>query len=262
MIKQLTNHSKTCIQNCLKIRRITCLIIGFMLFIGPVFYKTSADEQKPGFAPLNPEFLKYKKNHPPTPTATAASKKEHLHSWIPHPLDLSHIKGAVDEKVHQTYPTRYDLREHNKLSPIKDQGNCGSCWTFGVFASLESCLLPGEETDFSEQHLNANHGFDYPECRGGNIYIATAYLTRWDGPVAEAYERYPHALPASTGSSWGGGGNPAWAGAADPFLNKHVQQVIMLPNRCGPDVVLHGTGDGIIDGYEPAPRQGRPMLLL
>ncbi len=37
-----------------------------------------------------------------------------------------------------TVPARYDMREHNLLGPIKDQGNCGACWAFTAATSFES----------------------------------------------------------------------------------------------------------------------------
>jgi len=109
-----------------------------------------------------------------------------------------------------SYPATYDLRTLGKLSPIRNQGTCGSCWTFGTYASLESFLLPSETRDFSEQDLNANHGFDWLECAGGNAFISQAYLARWSGPLNETDVPYPYAT-------------------FDPI--KHVQQVIWLPAR-------------------------------
>lgn len=38
-------------------------------------------------------------------------------------------------------PSKYDLRELNQVSPVKNQGSYGTCWAFSAYASLESCLL-------------------------------------------------------------------------------------------------------------------------
>lgn len=41
----------------------------------------------------------------------------------------------------EIFPAFYDLRQYNRVSPVKDQGNFGLCWTFATYASLESFLL-------------------------------------------------------------------------------------------------------------------------
>jgi C1A family cysteine protease len=89
-------------------------------------------------------------------------------------------------------PVSYDLRTLGLVTPIKDQGNCGSCWTFGTYASLESSILKtGRSTqDFSENHLKNYHGFDWGPCDGGNDLISSAYLSRGDGPVDEKDDPY------------------------------------------------------------------------
>jgi len=94
------------------------------------------------------------------------------------------------------YASRYDLRDEDKLTPVKDQGEYGTCWAFATFGSLESCLLPGESADFSEDNLVLQNGFDTGSTahdkymRGGHIWYSTAYLARWGGPVWESEDAY------------------------------------------------------------------------
>ncbi len=38
-------------------------------------------------------------------------------------------------------PAAFDLRQNGRVSPVKDQGSLGLCWTFSTYASLESFLL-------------------------------------------------------------------------------------------------------------------------
>ena len=38
-------------------------------------------------------------------------------------------------------PTSLDWRTKNVITPVKDQGSCGSCWTFATAAYGESRLI-------------------------------------------------------------------------------------------------------------------------
>ncbi|CAD5229871.1 unnamed protein product [Bursaphelenchus okinawaensis] len=38
-------------------------------------------------------------------------------------------------------PETYDWREHNGVTPVRDQGGCGSCYVFGTLGAIESQLL-------------------------------------------------------------------------------------------------------------------------
>jgi len=65
-------------------------------------------------------------------------------------------------------PAAYDLRDvvgKNFVTPIKDQGNCGSCVSFGTVATVESQMRvqlsnPDLEVDLSEAHMFFCHGRD------------------------------------------------------------------------------------------------------
>ncbi len=65
-------------------------------------------------------------------------------------------------------PEKWDWREHNGVTPVKDQGSCGSCWAFGTVASFESLLLIKQDTltDLSEQHLVSCNTSGWG-CNGG-----------------------------------------------------------------------------------------------
>ena len=137
---------------------------------------------------------------------------------VPAPMDPPAFGGARLDAARGVYPASYDLRTDDKVSPVKNQGNWGTCWTFATLASLESCLLPGEPRDFSEDNVALNAGFDTGSTpaqkydHGGNYSMSTAYLIRWGGPVDESEDAY--------GDSFTPPGLAA---------DKHVQEVLYVP---------------------------------
>lgn len=138
--------------------------------------------------------------------------------YIPAPVNFTHLKGKKLASGTNAYSSSFDLRDQQKVSPIRNQGACGSCWAHGTYGSLESVMLPTVR-DFSENNLKNTHGFDWGPCDGGNNYISTAYLARWSGPVNESADPYqPNTNPSPVGLAPGG----------------HVQDVILIPQRGGP----------------------------
>ena len=140
-------------------------------------------------------------------------------------MPSSYAAPATRQALGGSTPASFDLRTAvggSKLSPIRDQGMWGTCWAFAAFASLESTLLPAESWDFSENNLVNRAGFVPGYNDGGDSRMATAYLVRWSGPVAEADDPY---VPNAKG--------PA-PSPATVTVRKHVQEVLFIPKRSGP----------------------------
>lgn len=172
-------------------------------------FLVQADEA-PFPAPVNENFLDFQ-SRVKRAQWPVFSEEGLSFGWRPSPLDTTYTIGFSDASL-QALPSSYDLRGQKKLTSIRNQGNCGSCWSFATYGSLESFLMPNEH-DFSEQNMINNHGFDWGPCEGGNIDMAMAYLTRWSGPVNEADDPYRHASIT-----------------AYP-IRKHVQEAIYIPPR-------------------------------
>lgn len=140
-------------------------------------------------APLNPEFLKYveslKAGKP-----VVKSYNNYYFGLIPSPL--SPVTKSPAKSEGKSFPVLYDLREEGGVTSVKDQGQCGSCWAFGVMGSLESrWLLIGYGThDLSEDNLNNCNNFDNPPCEGGNAYRASAMFHGGRGPMSEEDDPY------------------------------------------------------------------------
>jgi C1A family cysteine protease len=103
----------------------------------------------PQVAPLNPDFLNFIQNRP-----------AEFYGYVPPPVDLSHLKNIPVHKLaaeaQLTLPATFDWRTSSKVTPVKNQNPCGTCWIFGTLAALESKVLIGENTtfDFSEQNVD------------------------------------------------------------------------------------------------------------
>ena len=149
------------------------------------------------------------------------SQKVYFTGTIPSPLIITNVGN---EAIHLSgvFPTTFDLRSLNRLTPVRDQGQIGSCWSFAAYSSLESFIKTqdGQDNDFSENNLITQHGFDYTPNGGGNRDMAAAYLARWAGPVLESDDPYPNPpLPA----------NIVYNNNESP--SQHVQEVLFIPVR-------------------------------
>ena len=66
----------------------------------------------------------------------------------------THERQEVEKNVDPAdMPENWDWRQHGGVSPVKNQGQCGSCWTFSTVGALEAheLLKYGEFTPLAEQ---------------------------------------------------------------------------------------------------------------
>lgn len=85
----------------------------------------------------------------------------------------------------------FDWRKYGKVTPIKDQGACGSCWAFAVAGTYESSYLirNNRSLDTSEQSLVSCSGAG--NCSSGDRSAAYTYMVG-HGYAAEAAFPYTH----------------------------------------------------------------------
>ncbi|KAB1214948.1 Thiol protease aleurain-like [Morella rubra] len=90
-------------------------------------------------------------------------------------------------------PETKDWREEGIVSPIKDQGHCGSCWTFSTTGALEAAYAQafGKGISLSEQQLvDCARAFNNFGCSGGLPSQAFEYI-KYNGGL-DTEEAYPY----------------------------------------------------------------------
>ncbi|KAK4746833.1 hypothetical protein SAY87_025870 [Trapa incisa] len=90
-------------------------------------------------------------------------------------------------------PNMKDWREEGIVSPVKDQGHCGSCWTFSTTGALEAAYHQafGKGISLSEQQLvDCASAFNNFGCNGGLPSQAFEYI-KYNGGL-DSEEAYPY----------------------------------------------------------------------
>ena len=90
-------------------------------------------------------------------------------------------------------PDSFDWRKEGKVSRVKNQGQCGSCWTFSVLGSIESlyAIVQGRDINLSEQQLVDCDKLDHG-CSGGSLDSGFRYCKNNDLCLLNDYAYVAH----------------------------------------------------------------------
>lgn len=100
-------------------------------------------------------------------------------------------------------PSSFDWRKQNKVTPVEDQQQCGSCWAFSTAGCLESAYaiknnVAATQTFSKQQIVDCSHACCMEEgqqvcnsgCSGGWMWNAMTDIMSWGG--LETQDAYPY----------------------------------------------------------------------
>jgi len=89
------------------------------------------------------------------------------------------VQQNVKEFEVGNLPASVDWRNKGAVTPVKDQGQCGSCWTFSTTGVVEGnyFLQNAKLLSFSEQQIVDCDTDQNEGCDGGWPYLAVQYAT-------------------------------------------------------------------------------------
>jgi len=126
------------------------------------------------------------------------------------PPNLRRTGSQVHGEPSVDVPASVDWTTKGAVTPVKNQGQCGSCWSFSTTGSMEGAyfLKYGTLPSFSEQELVSCDGKDNG-CNGGWMDDAFDWIASNGGIATESSYPYTSGTTMQTGTCQGTGNSVA-----------------------------------------------------
>jgi len=138
------------------------------------------------------EFNTYELGHNQFSHMSFNEFKEYVHLGLDMPLEETALGNVIYLSQNFTaLPVSVDWTTQGAVTGVKDQGNCGSCWSFSATGALEGAykIKYGALISFSEQNLVSCDTID-SACNGGLMDNAFSWTKTNGGLCTES--GYPY----------------------------------------------------------------------
>jgi len=114
--------------------------------------------------------------------ASAQEKKHYAKGFVRMPRNGVVAVAEITDDMRAAAPDSLDWSTKGATTPVKDQGQCGSCWAYSATEGIESGLFMagGVLEDLSEQQIISCDKTD-GGCNGGDLPTAFDYVMKAGG---------------------------------------------------------------------------------
>merc|ERR1719386_495114 len=139
--------------------------------------------------------------------ALADASKKYAKGFVRQPTNGVRKVATITDEMRAAAPDALDWSAKGATSPVKDQGQCGSCWAFSATETIESAVYMATKQlppQLAPQQIVSCDSQD-AGCNGGNPVTAYQYVEQAGGLDVESDYPYTSGKTEETGTcKWSG----------------------------------------------------------